>query len=313
MLNIKQGKKKSCKELLMKYKNKGKYSSGEKITCNGVGGRDVYNITAPFQEMGETIFAGRVEERDSEDSVVIFFVKRSGRWVPYEMAGQYHLQDPFISKVDDQFIFGGVETFPDPQKNGDLGWRTLFYKGKRLQDLKQFATGPDGMKDIRLAQQANGKIGVFTRPQGDPGGRGTIGYISIENLTQLSKVTINNATLLDKQFYSEEWGGVNQVHLLSNDLLGVIGHIASFDQDGNRHYYPIAFAFDPLKKIASPIEIIATRSDFPEGPAKREDLTDVLFSGGIIRLPEGKAALYVGVSDAEAHKIIIHDPFLKYE
>jgi hypothetical protein len=41
---------------------------------------------------------------------------------------------------------------------------------------------------------------------------------------------------------------------------------------------------------------------------------DVVFSGGLVRdVEEGKAVLYAGISDAEAQKIIIDDPFLPYE
>jgi hypothetical protein len=63
----------------------------------------------------------------------------------------------------------------------------------------------------------------------------------------------------------------------------------------------------------TPIKIIASRSEFPEGPAKRSDLVDILFSGGLVRLDGGKAKLYTGVSDTEAHVLTIEDPFLEYE
>lgn len=56
-----------------------------------------------------------------------------------------------------------------------------------------------------------------------------------------------------------------------------------------------------------------TRALFPAGEPKRPYLADVLFSGGIIRLADGQADLYTGVSDCEAHQITIPDPFLEYE
>ena len=40
---------------------------------------------------------------------------------------------------------------------------------------------------------------------------------------------------------------------------------------------------------------------------------DVVFSGGLRRLPNGQAEFYAGVSDAEAHKIVVEDPFVKFE
>ena len=55
--------------------------------------------------------------------------------------------------------------------------------------------------------------------------------------------------------------------------------------------------------------IIATRSDFPSGESKRPDLQDVIFSGGLLRLEDGTAWLYAGLSDAEAARVLIADPF----
>ena len=61
------------------------------------------------------------------------------------------------------------------------------------------------------------------------------------------------------------------------------------------------------------MQIIATRADFPPGASKRPDLEDVIFSGGLVRLPDGKAWFYAGLSDAEAGRILIDDPFVDYE
>jgi len=100
---------------------------------------------------------------------------------------------------------------------------------------------------------------------------------------------------------------------LANGWIGVLGHIACFDGEGNRHYYPMVFVFNPDTLEFSEMEIIATRSDFLAGPAKRSDLADVVFSGGLIRKPDGTAELYAGTSDAEAQKITMADPFGKFE
>lgn len=310
---MKPGEKASCQQLLAVYKEKKPNCFGEKLQFVGVGQRDVYNITAPFVDGTELVIAGRVEERDSEDSQVIFFVERDGKWSPKEDAPAFRLQDPFVTRIGGELIFGGVQISPHPEKEGQLNWRTLFYRGSDLNSLHYFAAGPGGMKDLRLVELADGKIGVFTRPQGKVGGRGTIGFIKINSLAELTVENIEQARLLMNQFLPEEWGGVNEVHLLKNGLLGVLGHIACFSAGEYRHYYPMVFPFDPELEIAGPMEIIACRDDFPAGPAKNEKLADVLFSGGLCRNDDGTATLYVGVSDAEAHRITIPDPFLKYE
>ena len=84
------------------------------------------------------------------------------------------------------------------------------------------------------------------------------------------------------------------------------------EENNIRHYYPMAFAYDPALHKTTPIKLIATRAMFPDGPAKRPDLIDVLFSGGLVRHRNGRATLYTGVSDAEAHCIEIPDPFMEY-
>ena len=259
------------------------------------------------------MIAGRVESRDSEHSNVYFFVKREGEWVPREKAPVLELQDPFFTRITGELVLGGVQIFPHPTLEGALGWQTVFYKGKTISGLQEFAKGPDGMKDLRLVELKDGSIGVLTRPQGEKGGRGKIGWTRISSLEELTIDVINEAPLLQDQFIDEEWGGANEPHLLSNGLIGVLGHIASFDQAGDRHYYPMVFALNPETGEVSDLELIATRSNFLPGPSKRPDLADVVFSGGIVRKSDGTADVYAGISDADAQKITIEDPFLSFE
>ncbi|MCK9911679.1 DUF1861 family protein, partial [Microbacteriaceae bacterium K1510] len=75
------------------------------------------------------------------------------------------------------------------------------------------------------------------------------------------------------------------------------------------HYYPMAFEFDPASEAWSGLRLIGERRDFLPGPAKRPDLEDVVFSGGLIRVGDGRAVLYAGISDADAQTLDIPDPF----
>lgn len=304
---------KSSARLLKEFENAPQPINPQKLIFKGVGNRDVYNISAPFLDDGELVIAGRVEPRNSEHSEVYFFVNRDGKWIPKEGAPKFQLQDPFVTRIGGDLVFGGVEIFPHPTFKSSLWWRTLFYKGKNIADLEKFAKGPEGMKDIRVIELKDGSIGVLTRPQGEKGGLGKIGFIRIPTLDDLNPENLEKATLLEGQFTDEEWGGANELHLLSNGLIGVLGHIASKDEQGNRHYYPMVFVLDPDTMKFSDMELIATRSHFLKGAAKRPDLVNVVFSGGLIRKGDGTADLYVGTSDAEAQKITIADPFVKYE
>ncbi|WP_274655451.1 MTP-1 family protein [Paenibacillus humicola] len=294
--------------------NRGERASHpQRIVFSGVGEKDVYNISAPFKDEGEWIIAGRVESRDSEHSDVIFFVERDGRWLPREGAPTFELQDPFHCMISGELVVGGVQIFPHPEKLGGLMWRTVFYRGARLSELRPFFSGPDGMKDLRLVGLADGSVGVFTRPQGEKGGRGKIGFTRVPSLDALTIEAIGDAPLLDGQFTDEEWGGANEAHLLRDGRIGVLGHIACFGSQGDRHYYPMAFIFDPETGSYSPAELLAVRDDFLPGPSKRPDLQDVVFSGGLVRGGDGLAVLFAGISDADAQRITVRDPFYDAE
>jgi hypothetical protein len=75
----------------------------------------------------------------------------------------------------------------------------------------------------------------------------------------------------------------------------------------------MTFALNPKTLEHTPIKLICERADFAPGAAKRPDLTDVVFVGGLVRHKNKTATLYTGLSDAEAHYAVIEDPFLEYE
>lgn len=303
----------TCKELVLELERKNIQVDSSKLKFTLIEeGKDVYNITAPFESDGGKWIAGRVEARDSEASRVGFFQKKNGEWVEVQTEPIY-LQDPFVTKIADKLILGGVEVFDDVEDPGQLNYRTVFYIGNGIWDLTRFANGPDRMKDIRLCEMKDGNILAFTRPQKGNCGRGKIGWCVLGSLAELNEEKLNQAKIMENQFVPEEWGGANELHHISGGRIGVLAHIASFDEKGDRHYYPTVFCFDPLTGDFGPMKMIAQRKDFKSGPSKRPDLEDVVFSGGIIRLGNGKAELYCGVSDAEGQKVIIDDPFKEYE
>lgn len=281
----------------------------EKLQFEGVENKDVYNITAPFELGGKTYIAGRVESpENTADTRSVFFIKKDGVWWADDTFPSFPLEDPFITKINGEMVFGGVETYPlvDAPSTGWIGYRTLFYKGKALEDLKQFSVGPDMMKDIRLVELADHSIGVFTRPQGSVGGKGTIGFVRLNSLDELTPENILKAQLFLGQFSENEWGGVNNAYLLHDGTIGVIGHVGSQDTDGKKHYRAMSFIFNPNTFHISPIKIIAERKDFPKGKSKVPELEDIVFPGGY-----ENGGLYVGLSDSEAGYLHLSNPFKK--
>ena len=305
---------KSVDELLLEFDNLKFKDKSSKIKFSGIEEvKDVYNITAPFEDKGNTYIAGRTEARDSEQSEVVFFKKSGEDWEADNSLARLQLQDPFVTRIQDELILGGVEIFDDVEKPGTWNYRTVFYRGNSIPELKRFTQGPDRMKDIRLGGLPDGRILVMTRPQGKVGGRGKIGYLIIDSLEELTADNMEKAEILEGMFLPEEWGGCNELHLLKNGKIGVLSHIAKYDEEMNRHYYSTAFCFDYITGEFTPMKIIAVRANFQDGPSKRDDLKDVIFSGGLIRKENGKAQLYCGVSDVEGHSITISDPFLSFE
>jgi len=292
--------------------------TANKLVFENVDNRDVYNITIPFSHNGKNIIAGRVEDRDSEYSNVIFFEENDEKWFPVKDAPIYNLQDPAVSLINGELVLSGIEVFDHPIQKESLWYKTIFLKGKDIYSLKKFAEGPNGMKDIRFVDLED-KIGIFSRPQhpegkvGSLGGRGMIAYSEIEKLDDLDLEGIDDSHVLHGQLPDEEWLGSNEVHVLKNGFLGVLSHVAMYDENMDRHYYPAVFSFDPETKTYSTIKIIAERDMFEDGPCKKPDLKDVVFSGGMIRKDNGKAVLYVGTGDTEAQKVEIDDPFIEYE
>jgi hypothetical protein len=297
-------------ERFQKYKHEAGSSPARtgRIVFAGVDGFDVYNVTAPFTAGGRTVIAGRVEKRDSEHAQARFFEAREEVWHLIADAPSFQLQDPFFTFVGKELVFGGVEIF---EEAGRLSWRTAFYRGSDIFQLRPFFCGPKGMKDIRLAELPEGRIGVFTRPQGAVGGRGTIGYTEAPSLDELSIDLIEQAPLLEGMFHPLDWGGANETHRLPSGEIGVLSHVAHFendDSDSNRHYYASAFLFDPRSRTFRDFKIIASRDAFAPGVSKRPDLVDVVFSSGLV-FADGKVVLYAGTSDAEAQWLEIANPF----
>jgi hypothetical protein len=307
------GRPRSCSELLADLQPPAEIDA-HSLHFAGVVGRDVYNITAPFRFDGDLLIIGRVEPRETEFSEIVVFKSAGGdEWTPRYTRDDFNgLQDPCVTWAGENLVVGGVR-YPVEMPSGGIGCQMEFYRGTSLENLRKFLTGPLGMKDIRFKQLPDGRVAVFSRPQGAIGGRGQIGFMIASSWDAITPEMIATAPLFSEQILKEEWGGVNEVHLLSKGRLGILGHIACFDDQHNRHYYPMAFSVDLATREPSEIRIIAQRTFFPPAEAKRPDLTDVVFSGGIVRNGDGTVYFYAGTGDTAAAFVKLPDPFIQYE
>ncbi len=280
---------------------------GKIIKFKGVGNQDVYNPTAPFTVNGKKYLAARVEERDifwkdeRYSPKIMFFTPNNNSWRLDEDAPVFNMmEDPFKTFIDGKIILGGVEV---SRKNGKF--RTVFMEGRCLWSLKRFAVGPEMMKDIRLVQLCDGKIGVFTRPQGGEQKKGRIGFTIIDNLSELNKESIEKAEIIDRRLADNQWEGVNDAKLLKNGKIGVLLHGAEMQKDGNKVYKAETFVFCPNNRKIEKHKVVARRSNFPITPFKDPSIKDVLFPGEI----DYDYLFYTGVSDTSVGVKQIINPY----
>lgn len=286
-----------------------KKNKGEILFFEIEKGFNAYNPTAPFKIGKEEIILARVENINTFVSYVSPFFFENGIWKKINWGlSKLELEDPFITKINDEMVIGAVSILPHQEGIPPTEFFTVFYRGKDIFSLNKFAQGPFMMKDIRLVARKNGKIGIFTRPKGDKFLKGRIGYLEINNLDELNSQNLYEAEIIDLPISKEEWVGSNEIHLLENGKLGILGHFAYEDKKENLHYSAMSFIFDPEKFKAVGFKIIAQRKDFPDGKTKSERTKDVVFPGGVI-IKEKEAILYAGLSDAEVGRIKIENPW----
>lgn len=285
------------------------------LEFSGVDNYDVYNCSQPFNWQGKTYLFGRVERRaEWMRSWVRLFEKQAGnRWsvVPDSMI--YQLEDPYISVIGDELVLGGTHVrVKDSELDTFYGY---FYKGKDINDLYYFTTGPEYMKDIRIVELNDGRIGVFSRPRGADilakyGSESMIGFTIINSLSELTAETIQNAELLTGLFKDGEWGGCNQAYLLEDGCIGVLGHVSFQEEEsGQSVYMNTSFVIEPNTLTISDYQLIGTRASYPQGPAKKANLKDCAFTSGLVPLTNGKYELYSGIGDTQEGCTTINYPF----
>lgn len=292
---------------------------GHFVKFFGVGNKDVYNTSGPFNVGSKEFIAARVESREKQNALTMFFQKTGYEtWALDPAAPVFELEDPFQAWVDGQLIIGGVKTLRNSSGLID-NYFTVFYRGTDIYNLQEFTHGPIGMKDIRLieipaTENRSKQILVFGRPQGHEAGRGKISVITIDNLDQLTPENINKAVILGSLCSEGEWAGVNDLYLLPDGSVGVLYHI-SRAEESKRYYNAATLVYSPDDGKISDNKVIATRQAFPDSPVKMlpdcvntDDLKEVIFPSRLVLSPSF-ALLYAGLSDTTTGVLRCPNPF----
>lgn len=289
-----------------------------KVKFFGVEGFDVYNPSIPFYWEGKRYIYGRVEKREDWARSWARLFEETGKdeWTLVKNDMIYPLEDPYIAIIQDEVILGGTHVRKSQGKIDT--YYGYFYRGTDLHDIVYFTTGPDYMKDIRLVELPNHKIGIFSRPRSEEirdlyGSESIIGFTMIDHIDELNAEVVDSARMIGGLFDRDEWGGCNQCYALDSGKIGVIGHkcYKKKADDGEEVlvYMNISFVFDIENHQAMDMKIIGTRNCYPDGPAKKEDLVDCAFTSGIVMREDGKVDLYSGIGDSEVGRIVIDYPF----
>lgn len=296
-------------EMLRDYLSRPAPEHGELIQLHGVDGQDGYNPSMPVTGDHQAFTYVRVEPRDLPLSSwsVPFYAIGTNEWHIDNDLPMWRIEDPFTARIGGVLVVGGVRILA--KRGSRVMWETIFLRGESAENLTEFARSPLYMKDVRLVELEDGRIGVFTRPFSTEHISRPVGYTEIDKLDDLCMEVMENAPLLDAQPVEAQWWGVNAVYPLAGGKLGVLAHIATWN-DINRYYYPIVFVFDrETREIVDGPRIIADRSCFPAYDARQPDLKDVVFPGWIDR---ERGYFYAGLSDAAIGVMPLADPFAGY-
>ncbi|HSW66714.1 MAG TPA: DUF1861 family protein [Bacillota bacterium] len=302
---------------------------GRIVTVEGVGRRDLYNVTMIEQDSNK-ILAFRSEQRRSlawsrhRYHPVVRFARRVGeQWQvdntlpPFDM-----MEDPFCFTITKhgkrELIFGGVII---RREGRAIIPQTVFYRGRSIFALNRtpFAT-IDNMKDIRLVQMPDGRLLLSRRPWGGEFGRGQITLHvlnSIEDL-QAAYTELHTLAVLEDCAKTADWVGVNELHILPNadgePQLCILGHLAFQEANGTRHYAACTYTNSLAELLNDTLNrpcprVLAVRACFEPGPAKLKTLTDVVFPGHLEHLSGNDYRLWAGLSDARIGVVDLQDPF----
>ncbi len=297
-------------------------SAARLITLAVPTGKIAYNPTL-IVTGGEHVLAVRVESRDSHwldeatwDPEVWFYRQTAeDQWERALDAPRFTAaEDPFATWVTNSggqrvLVFGHVtlDRTTGPRPTG----LTRFYQAAswdRLDPSAPFAEVRD-MKDIRLCQLADGSIAVCGRPRGGQAGRGKVTYSRLTSLSELTHDAVWSAAILPGMIPEDRKIGNNELHLLPDGSIGVLGHIALGEEEHDMRYTVATWSINPDTGVATKPQELVERSDFPPTEPKLPRLADVVFPGSLERLGGDTWRLYAGLGDSGVGAIDLTHPF----
>jgi len=270
---------------------------------------DVYNCSVPFFIDGVKHIYGRAERREewANSYVHLFRETAPDEFSLVKEAVSWRMEDPFVVKIQGEMLLGGVRVTKN--KGQVCDYCCDFFRGTPDQ-LVYFTSGPQRMKDIRLIELIDGRIGLFSHHKSD--NKCITGFATIDKLSDLSMEVINSAKPIDHTAFGDAWGGVNQAYLLSSGKIGCISHhgyLMDKNEETLNVYCITSFVYDPETNLVHSYRILGTKCCYPAYPPKVSRLSDCAFVSGICRRLDGKYDLYSGLGDTCEGRMPIEYPF----
>ncbi len=276
---------------------------------------DCYNPSGPFVLIpgGNTSMFARVEPRAIEGSLSVPYKRKDGLWRPVRDIAGLNLEDPSVVNIKGENILIGVRVWPEPTADNPFAtnYRNEFYRiNGDFEEYEMIGYGPDRQKDTQLIDLGDDGIGVMTRPHLDALRRGVLAFTIIESLNDLVPENLINANIIFNQVPPGNWVGVNQLFLLNDGTIGVLGHVAKEDEKG-KSYAAMVFRYNWKAHLVTPIEVIATPDDFPKFESKTPKHRNVIFPSSLVINPgnSSRAILYAGLGDASTGYLNTYNPF----
>jgi len=222
-----------------------------------------------------------------------------------------NVYDMRLTAHEDGWIYGlfCAERKDPKAAPGDTSAATATAGIVRTKDLKTWERLPDlktnggQQRNVVLHPEfVGGQYLLYTRPQDGFIDTGSGGGISTGLTKTMNPAVVDKETVLDPKVYhtiKEVKNGAGAPPIKTKDGWLHIAHGVRNTADGLRYviYAFLANAQDPTKVIASPGGYLIA----PEGDERTGDVSNVVFTNGLIADPDGRVLIYYASSDTRLH------------
>jgi len=222
-----------------------------------------------------------------------------------------NVYDMRLTAHEDGWIYGlfCAERKDPAAKPGDTSAATATAGIVRTKDLKTWERLPDlktnggQQRNVVLHPEfVGGQYLLYTRPQDGFIDTGSGGGISTGLTKSMNPAVVDRETVLDPKVYhtiKEVKNGAGAPPIKTKDGWLHIAHGVRNTAAGLRYviYAFLADPLDPTKTIATPGGYLLA----PEGDERVGDVSNVVFTNGLVADPDGRVLIYYASSDTRLH------------